>query len=204
MPGYNHGEAKADRGSCLTNCVFVSTYYIVIILIVGLEAAFMLRYFFLVDEEWATSITCYALLLTAVVIDTPLFWSLTRAKREDPGYLIPSSRDRGGERLIDANTDDSSKVCKKCGVKKQNEQTHHCSRCGRCVDMMDHHCTVTNNCVGRKNMRYFIQFTAWGSLGLIIVFIAQMILFYTQNRERGVGVQGIGDLIIINPFKAYK
>ena len=53
-------------------------------------------------------------------------------------------------------------------------------------------------------MRYFIQFTAWATLGLIYATFVLVVMFYSQNVERGVGAQGIGDLIIINPFKAYK
>ena len=95
MPGCNHGEG--NKGDCYTNCVFVSMYYVTISLVVGLEAAIMLRYFFLVDEEWARSTFCYSSLLIAVVIDAAVFWSLTRAKREDPGYLMPPKSDRSGE-----------------------------------------------------------------------------------------------------------
>ena len=95
MPGYNHGKVKTD--CTYTNCVFASMYYVTITLVVCLEIAVMLRYFFLVDEEWATSTFCYVTLLTAVVIDAAVFCSLTRAKFEDPGYLIPPKSDKSGE-----------------------------------------------------------------------------------------------------------
>ena len=70
--------------------------------------------------------------------------------------------------------------------------------------MMDHHCTVTNNCVGSKNMRFFIQFTAWASFGLIVSLTILITLFYTQNSEKGVGATKLTDLIILNPITAFK
>ena len=52
-------------------------------------------------------------------------------------------------------------------------------------------------------MRYFLQFTAWATVGLVYVTFILVVMFYSQNVERGVGAQGIGDLIILNPFKGY-
>ena len=69
---------------------------------------------------------------------------------------------------------------------------------------MDHHCTVSNNCVGKKNMRFFIQFTAWASFTLIVSIITLLILFKTQNVQRGVGIKKLSDVVIINPITAYK
>ena len=190
MPGNNHDKTKGDKGSSYTNCVFVSSYYIAIIFTVTLEASILARYFLFIDMAWATSFACYSFLLFAIIVDVPVFWSLTRTKHEDPGYLFPTPNSKDESQLIDnsaVNEHSASNVCKKCGVRRKNEQTHHCSRCGHCVDLMDHHCTVTNNCVGRKNMRFFIQFTAWASFGLMVLASVLIILCYTQNIERGVG-----------------
>ena len=96
-------------------------YYVTIFLVVGLETACMLRFFFLVDTEWAYSTSCMILTLFFFFTDIAVFWSLTKAKREDPGYLIPSSRlNSSSEVLVNAD-DDTNMVCKKCGVKKTNQ-----------------------------------------------------------------------------------
>ncbi|KAI9335838.1 DHHC palmitoyltransferase-domain-containing protein [Zopfochytrium polystomum] len=49
------------------------------------------------------------------------------------------------------------RTCPKCKVYKP-PRSHHCSVCRRCVLKMDHHCPWLNNCVGHRNLGYFIRF----------------------------------------------
>jgi hypothetical protein len=37
-------------------------------------------------------------------------------------------------------------------------RAHHCSRCKRCVLLMDHHCVWIGQCVGANNLRYFFAY----------------------------------------------
>ena len=37
-------------------------------------------------------------------------------------------------------------------------RTHHCSKCDRCVLRMDHHCKWMANCVGHRNLKFFLNF----------------------------------------------
>ncbi|VDM38839.1 unnamed protein product [Toxocara canis] len=49
-------------------------------------------------------------------------------------------------------------------------RSHHCTRCGRCVLKMDHHCrqfSWINNCVGHRNHAYFVRFLAAAVAGCI-------------------------------------
>uniref|UniRef100_A0A5K3FHW4 Palmitoyltransferase n=1 Tax=Mesocestoides corti TaxID=53468 RepID=A0A5K3FHW4_MESCO len=46
-------------------------------------------------------------------------------------------------------------LCHTCGCVKPI-RAKHCGLCNRCVRVMDHHCPVTDNCVGEDNRVWFL------------------------------------------------
>lgn len=49
-------------------------------------------------------------------------------------------------------------LCHSCGCIKPL-RTKHCAQCDRCVEVFDHHCSITNNCVGKRNRVWFLGFS---------------------------------------------
>lgn len=53
----------------------------------------------------------------------------------------------------------------------------HCRVCDQCVVNFDHHCYLINNCVGKRNVKYFVLFTNFSLIGSIIFIYSYNVIF---------------------------
>ncbi|CAG9476832.1 palmitoyltransferase, putative [Plasmodium vivax] len=60
--------------------------------------------------------------------------------------------------------------CDICGFVEP--QSKHCKVCNKCVSVFDHHCMWVNNCIGKKNYKYFV-----GLLSVLTIFNCVVFLF---------------------------
>ncbi|KAJ5152984.1 uncharacterized protein N7482_009462 [Penicillium canariense] len=75
------------------------------------------------------------------------------------------------------------KYCKTCCIWRP-PRCYHCRVCDNCVETLDHHCVWLNNCVGRRNYRYFFAFVSSCTILSFFLIGASLahILVY-MNRE---------------------
>uniref|UniRef100_A0A1I8J1Q9 Palmitoyltransferase n=1 Tax=Macrostomum lignano TaxID=282301 RepID=A0A1I8J1Q9_9PLAT len=101
-----------------------------------------------------------------------------RAAFSDPGAVPLGSANHENLLRLGPMPDGRDRVvyrCARCDCVKP-DRTHHCSVCGRCIRRMDHHCPWINNCVGLRNQKFFVLFTAY--ISLVSWFTVYLCLHY--------------------------
>ncbi|PVU87475.1 hypothetical protein BB561_006312 [Smittium simulii] len=67
------------------------------------------------------------------------------------------------------------KYCETCKIYRPPRSTH-CRLCDNCVEVEDHHCVWLNNCIGKRNYRYFYCFLL--STTLLCIFVLGFSLYH--------------------------
>ena len=61
--------------------------------------------------------------------------------------------------------------------------TFHCDMCDECVEGYDHHCGVTMICIGKKNIKYFLQMFWYTSLTFVYKSVALGVTLAIINKS---------------------
>lgn len=109
------------------------------------------------------------------------FPSRKRSKSRDGNS---AEAQRGEETAMEVPT----KYCKSCNIWRP-PRAHHCRVCDACIETQDHHCVWLNNCVGRRNYRFFFSYV--GSVTflavLLVAFSLTHVILYAQQHNIGFG-----------------
>ncbi|CAH8471837.1 unnamed protein product [Schistosoma bovis] len=148
---------------------------------------------------------CHSLLFFFVVS------AFGKATFMDPGYYamgVPGEKmttvEKGSPRTVMYKSVDINGVstrlkwCVTCEFYRP-PRCSHCSICKHCIDTFDHHCPWLNNCIGKRNYRYFFSFLLTLTLHMIIVFGVSMtyVLMRTNELSHYKVIIAIGVLILV-------
>nr|POE90228.1 palmitoyltransferase erf2 [Quercus suber] len=106
-----------------------------------------------------------------------------------PAQSVFKDRDEEAQTPVAATAMEvPTKFCKSCNIWRP-PRAHHCRVCDACIETQDHHCVWLNNCVGRRNYRYFFSFVGFATLLaiLLLAFTLTHISIYAVRHNISFG-----------------
>ncbi|XP_028836228.1 probable palmitoyltransferase ZDHHC8 [Denticeps clupeoides] len=161
--------------------------------------------FFVFIGPWLVESVSVAFPICAGVTFFFVLANFTMATFMDPGVLPRASEDEDKEndfrgplyRNVEVRgVQVRMKWCASCHFYRP-PRCSHCSICDNCVEEFDHHCPWVNNCIGKRNYRYFFLFLLSLSLHIVAVFGCGL-LYILDHLQDLWALHGTVTLVIIS------
>lgn len=150
---------------------------------------------FLFNDIWNASPAVPLLLFLAILL-TGFFLNLTQCT--DPGIIprrcfMQKEGQKYNKYLVELpDGSNANRYCSTCRIYRPLRASH-CSSCDNCVQVFDHHCPFVNNCIGKRNYRFFICFV--GSVLMTGLSYFLNVIYYLVIQA-GSQVSKLGVIIV--------
>ena len=113
------------------------------------------------------------------------YYSFYKACTVEPGVIQTKEDAQKASKLYEYDNVmyKPDNICETCQIIKP-ARSKHCKICDLCVEKLDHHCVWLNQCVGRKNYKWFLIFLFLHAVICLYGFSAGFLIYLGEKKLR--------------------